>query len=360
MKVLFILEYFYPYRGGAEKLFHQLTQELSKSSIEVTVLTASYDGLPLEQTIGTVKILRVKSRNRFHFSFAAIRKAKELAKTTDLIHTTTYNAALPAWLASKLEAKPIFITVHEYWNEIWWKIPFLNPLQRLAFWLYEQFILSLPYDKIVGVSNYTTTRLNERLSGKNVHCIMNGQNKITLLRRVVGNYYLFVGRLGVSIGIDILVESISLSLNKNKNLRFKLVIPQANDRISKYTHAKLSSYISNHQVELHHDIDESDLYKLMAGSKAVIVPSFSEGFGFVASEAAALGVPVIHSGKGALPEAIGGRVVQFEPYTSKALFNAILKAEANQFDEIDGKQFSIENTANNYIQQYQDIMLNHQ
>ena len=44
---------------------------------------------------------------------ASIPLGIKLAKDNDIIHTTTYNAAFPAFLIGKISRKKIIITVHE-------------------------------------------------------------------------------------------------------------------------------------------------------------------------------------------------------------------------------------------------------
>jgi glycosyltransferase involved in cell wall biosynthesis len=51
-------------------------------------------------------------------------------------------------------------------------------------------------------------------------------------------------------------------------------------------------------------VREADREQLYAGARALILPSFDEGFGVPALEAMAAGVPVIASNRGALPEVI--------------------------------------------------------
>lgn len=357
MKILFILEYFPPYHGGVEKLFDQLTAEISNSSLEVTVLTASYNDLPLEEFTGSVKVVRVKARNRYQFTFSAITTAVRLSKKCDIIHSSTYNAVLPAWIAAKLSSKPIILTVHEYWNKIWWQLPFLNVLQRFTFWSYEQIVLSLPFDKVIGVSNFTTKRLEKRFAKRSISTIYNGQIRIaSSVDKHEGNYYLFVGRLGVSKGVDILIQSIVMCFNSGHDFNFKLVIPDSKNHIYQFVLKNLQPFINSQQVELLHNVNDSTLNQLMNNAKAIIIPSYSEGFGFVAAEATSTGTPIIHSGRGALNEVAGGNVITFQDYSSLGLYNAILEAEENKFQYIAPIEFPIEDTAEKYMLEYNRII----
>jgi len=66
MKILFILENFHPYVGGAETLFKSLADELAKKGHDVTVLT-SHPGkgvLPTDFSDGAVTVQRYRFFNR--------------------------------------------------------------------------------------------------------------------------------------------------------------------------------------------------------------------------------------------------------------------------------------------------------
>jgi len=56
-------------------------------------------------------------------------------------------------------------------------------------------------------------------------------------------------------------------------------------------------------------LDDADLVSVLAGSRALVVPSLDEGFGLPVLEAMTLGIPVIHSTAEALLEVAGGAAI---------------------------------------------------
>ena len=68
------------------------------------------------------------------------------------------------------------------------------------------------------------------------------------------------------------------------------------------------------------DPDREALYRSAA---LVVVPSLDEGFGLPALEAMTLGVPVVASNRGALPEVLGGAGLLIDPQDSTAIADAI-------------------------------------
>ena len=127
MKILFILEHYYPYTGGSESLFKYLAEGLSKKGNKVTVITSRFNKkIKREEVINGVTIRRIPLANRYLFTVFSIPFLIKEALKSDVIHTTTYNAALPAFCVAKLARKKIYITFHEVWGKLWFKLPLIS------------------------------------------------------------------------------------------------------------------------------------------------------------------------------------------------------------------------------------------
>ena len=70
-------------------------------------------------------------------------------------------------------------------------------------------------------------------------------------------------------------------------------------------------------------VDRSGLEALYGNARALVLPSFDEGFGLPALEAMTVGVPVVASNRGALPEVVGNAGVLVEPANVEGLANAM-------------------------------------
>ncbi len=77
-------------------------------------------------------------------------------------------------------------------------------------------------------------------------------------------------------------------------------------------------------VEEHAHLPDREVRRLVAGARAVLLPSFAEGFGMPVPEALALGVPVICSDLPALREAGGGVPLHLDPLDGPAWMRAVL------------------------------------
>ncbi len=78
-------------------------------------------------------------------------------------------------------------------------------------------------------------------------------------------------------------------------------------------------------IQIHSNVSDEKLHELYLGSTAVLVPSFCEGWGLPAAEAASLGKVVVYSNASALPEATQGFGLPLDPDDPKAWSEAILK-----------------------------------
>ena len=116
MKILFICENYLPHYGGAEVVFKNLAERYQKRGHQSTILTHQLKNTKKTEIINNVQVHRIPSLfSRYIFSFTAIPKAIKLAQQHNIIQTTTFNGAFPAWIAGKLTRKPVVITIHEIW-----------------------------------------------------------------------------------------------------------------------------------------------------------------------------------------------------------------------------------------------------
>ncbi len=70
-------------------------------------------------------------------------------------------------------------------------------------------------------------------------------------------------------------------------------------------------------------VDDEVLADIYRASTAMVLPSFSEGFGLPAVEAMACGTPVLASNRGSLPEVVGQGGILFDPYNTGEIARAL-------------------------------------
>ena len=137
MKILFILDLYKPHIWWVEILFENLINWLILQWHQVKILTSKFSKeLPeYEKLDNGVEIYRV-GYNRYDFMFHCLRRGVGLAHRADLIHTTTYNSAIPASIIGRITHKKVVLTVHEIFGKLryrfmWWKGFFFKCFESL-------------------------------------------------------------------------------------------------------------------------------------------------------------------------------------------------------------------------------------
>ncbi len=119
-----------------------------------------------------------------------------------------------------------------------------------------------------------------------------------------GGYLLFVGSLDARKNIAGLLKAYELLVARRPGApRLVLVgreTPEAAPWLERVRVGPLSG-----RVEVRGYVSEAARRESYLGARMLVYPSFHEGFGLPALEAMALGVPVVASSRGALPEVVG-------------------------------------------------------
>lgn len=361
MNILFVLEHYYPYIGGAETLFQDLAESLAAQGHHVTVATLLFQkDLGYFEVHNQVNIVRINCRNRYLFSFLSLPTVLRLAHKADVIHTTTYNAALPAWISAKIRRKKVVVTFHEVWGNLWFRLPFISTIAATAFYSFEQLLLFLPFDHYVAVSDATrTSLLQHKVAEQRLSRIYNGLDYTQFSAYPPAQpavfTYTYFGRLGISKGLDLLLPAAEKFACLHPETRLQLIIP----RVPKAMFTKINELIDHHQLREHitllHELPRTELHRTVAASSCVVIPSYSEGFCFVAAEAVALGVPMISSGQGALAETVSGHYLELEDMTVEAMLSALEKAYAKEYAFREKRYFHLHDSVKEYLELYQRL-----
>ncbi len=359
MRILFVLEYYDPHVGGVEKLFKQLAENLANNGHEVLVITNAYDSsLKKQEVINGVNIKRLSLGNRFLFTFLSFPYITKVAKDFDLIHTTSYNAAFPAWIAGKIRGITTIITFHEVWGKLWFKLPYINVLQKSLFWFYEWVILKLSFDKYVAVSDATKRELiDQGINEDHVIRIYNGIEYPEKVKRAPQKNFTicYLGRLGISKGLEILLPAFKEFVARYPETILKLITPSEPVSIYNRLNRQIDKLGVEKNVIWESNLKRKEIETELYQSSCVVIPSHSEGFCFVAAESAALGVPVISSDKAALKEVVSGRFIKLKKLDTESLIDALELAKSENYNELELKKFTIQQFIDGYIKLYRSL-----
>lgn len=364
MKILFVLENHYPKIGGVETLFKDLTESLASKGHTITVLTNRSLGdnlAPRESYMPNLTIIRKTFFNRYLFTFFAWIPAFFLARKHDIIHTTSYNAGLPSYIAGLLTGKKVIITFHEVWAKMWFTLPHFGKLSLYFHYLFEQLLLKLGFHKFIAVSQFTADSLSANgIEENRIAMIHNGLDYSefeTQEKNPKANEnftFLYYGRLGISKGLDILIDGAALV---NENFRLQIIVPLQPESLLKSLKKNVEENGLAEKVDFFHELPFSELKEKVTSADTVIVPSYSEGFCFTAAESIAMGVPVISSGKGALAEVVSGKHLTMKSFDAKGLADCMQLALVDKFKETEIKKFHLADSVSKYTDLYATFKL---
>ena len=313
MKVLLISTW-KPKKGGIVTHVQNLIEH-SKNNF--TILTYSDPNANPEPNVIRVPIINLPLFRGLTFALSATLKG--LNSDADLIHA---HYAIPQGvvgaLLKKIRKKPLILTVHGSDLMVLGK----NPLMRLIL----KWVISSA-DHILAVSSFLKNELHELGADEaRVSVVHNGVDKKQAPsgseKRII-----FIGSLVWQKGVDILLEAYS-SINELKEDVELLIV---GDGPEKRKLIELSKKLELNDVEFKGYVE--DLSPLFTKNSVLVLPSRAEGFGIVILEAMAMGVPVIASRVGGIPEIIVNEEngLLFEPESVKNLRDYIIK----MFEESD-------------------------
>lgn len=361
MKILFILELYYPNIGGIEKLFKSLAEKLVEEGHSVSVITTRFSKeLPKREIINGVEVKRLNISSRFVFTFFGIFGMLREAKNCDIIHTTSYNAAFPARLAGWIYGKKVLITFHEAWGKLWFRLPFAGTISKRLYYTYEWFILRLGFHRFIAVSDYTAESLRQAgIKKDKITRIYNGLNykdfQFFQYSPPLKFTFTYFGRLGISKGLDLILEAAPAFLKQHPDAHLKMIIPTRPKGFLRTIKGEMQN-IPEDRLTLLHNLNYDELQQALLTSSCVMIPSYSEGFCFAAAESIAMGIPLISSGQGALKEVVSGQYISMKTQDGKGLKDALEIAYAGKWENTPIRKFHFEDTVKQYVELYDEIL----
>lgn len=333
MHILFLLDYFPPYIWWIETLFDDVTDFCIKKWYTVTVLTSRHDAsLSAIEKRKWVHIYRTWN-NRFTILWKALQfwiTHRSLFLSIDHIHTSTFTAAIPAWILSRFYKKPCTITIHEIYDTLRYHLKWKKAILYIRF---ERLILGLSWTHIITVSNYTKSMIQKlyRLSDQSLSVIYNqidnnfwnkntiSDKEIQILKKQHNltdkKIGLFVGRLGYEKWLPYLIESLHDVIETHHDFKLVIIAPKTSRLYAKHIQQQIkitkdhitNNNLNNYILWIDPVQDDTELKLWMIASDIGIIPSMSEGFCYTAVQMQALWLPLIVSNVGALPEVLSNK-----------------------------------------------------
>jgi len=373
MRVALVGDEYYPDIGGAARYAFELSLQLVKLGIEAVVITHAHPGQPEEEEIAGVKIKRVKGRvlNDPHRAASPLifRHCHKyiLDGKFDVVHgLDVYSSmALIVILFAHKHRIPCIITCHTVTDS-----PFSIFLQRplgLALSKADRLIAvsraSARFSRSLG---FPEERITVVPNGVDLSCF-NGEIDAFVMREELG-----IGDEPLVVTASRLIKRKSPDLLISAFARVLKVVPDAKLVIagSGREEDNLSRQIKGlnitNSVFMVGKLPKEKVAQLMAAADVFVLPSKMESCPLSLLEASAVGVPVVCSNAGGVPEVFqdGFNALLYPPGDDDAMAKAIIRLlqdrelaktiSANAVET--ASRFTWEMTAERTLRVYEEVL----
>lgn len=305
LKIAYVADAIYPYnKGGKEKRIFELTTRLAKSGHNVTLYCMKWwkgkdtdhieNGVRLHAISPLYPLYSGKRRSIKQALFFALSCFKLLREDFDVLDADhmPHLILFPLKVVSLLKRKKLYTTWNEVWGRKYW-VEYMGILGNVAY-LIEWLSARMP-DEIIAVSEHTKRMLIHNLKiNTPVTVVPNGidyQQIAKVKPAKEKSDIIFAGRLLSHKNVDVILTALADLKKKNPNI-LAFIVGDGPERASLEKLAK-QLHVENNVRFFNFLEDHNYLYALMKASRVFVFPSTREGFGIVALEANASGIPVI-------------------------------------------------------------------
>jgi glycosyltransferase involved in cell wall biosynthesis len=339
-KILIFAGYFYPRVGGYERIIYDLSKRLVKRGYEIHIVTCNTENVLEYEELDKIRIYRLSSWNLldniypipklnfklFILFYSLLRKNYDIINT----HTRFFIISFMGAIFAIVKRIPLVHVEHGSTHSVL-KSKFVSIVNifydHLVGWL-----IANTAHKIVGISKSSCNFL-KHIGAKEPILIPDGID-LAVFRKVdtdmrkkldLENYTIitFIGRLIYAKGAQDLIAIFPKIKEKNPNTKviiigdgpYKKELQKMIDRECKTDILFLGTKTPQEIVEL---LSITDIFVNL---------SYSEGFGITALEAGAVGVPIIATKVGGVPELIKDYEtgIIINPGDREHLYNAIVE-----------------------------------
>lgn len=364
MKILYILDFYKPNKGWIESLFEQIIEYFWQKN-EISVITRKFDKKleDFEQN-WNIKIYRISAKNLIDFVFKARSFWKTIIDDIDIIHASNfYSAFIASYFAKKYKKKSI-LHVNGFFGN--YRFNMIDFLRAWKFKILEKLNIAWNFDKYIAVSRYICDVLKFYywVKTEKIELVYNwidskkwienvDENKVKQIKQkydLKGKFnILFYWRIEK-------VKNLEMFLHSIKNIDdIKAILIIHGDL--KYIQSLIAELDLADKTQIIAAQEQKDIANFIKASDAVIFPSLTEAFGYVALETSLLQIPMICSEMWAIPEVVFWKVVFFNPKNLESLENAIKLAKNGKFQYIKTKKFEISSTLEKLEKIYKDLSL---
>ena len=291
----------------------------------------------------TEKIAHCRQKIRFvsadvaHYSLAEQVQLPALyaAANLDLLHAPHFNA--PYWP----RVPRLLVTIQDL---LWHESRGLHVTTQSPLKYYVKYAAyRLLVDRVVAVSKKiivpshqieTTVKHFYPQAADKIITVYNGVTDLKNIQdcppdvQMPNNYLLYVGSLYPHKNVPLILQALTKLPNQH------LVIVSARDVFWQRTQDLISKLKIDSQVIFLGQVPDAQLKYLYTHAKALVQPSFSEGFGLTGIEAMFQGTPVLASDTPIFHEVYGQHYFSFDPHSWQSFLAAIDRLEKTDLSEL--------------------------
>jgi len=304
LRIAVVSDAIWPYnKGGKEQRIFRLTTGLAKLGHDVHIYTMQWwDGAPdrIENGVHLHAISpywplyageRRSIKQGLLFGLATLKLVRERFDIIEADHMP-YFPLYAARIVSLIKRRPLYATWHEVWSLSMWH-RYLGPAGIIAY-VIERISVHLP-THIIAASAHTAERLRTIMHTSRPVSVVNNGIDLSAMQAIkpakLTSDLVLVGRLLAHKNPDLLIRAVGLLRATRPRLRCVIVGEGPEyDRLSALiTELGLTKNVTlTGRVENHDEV-----FSYVKASRVFVLPSTREGFGIVALEAMACGLPVI-------------------------------------------------------------------
>lgn len=349
--------------GGAVRVF-ELYRRLAPRLQSITVATGAFPG-SRDESIEGIRYRRLGASRPYAWSRATFaRSAHRLLANADYDAAVfDFSTYVPLFIPRN---RPIGITVHHVTganaSDRWG-----SAIGRLV--AYQERI-RLARGRVFSVTSSATGRRLRAIVGDDallVDVTAGVPDELFSLPRDDSGYLLYFGRLDWhQKGLDTLLDAMAILVRERPDLRLKVA---GRGRDTERFRDRLTQLGIAGNVDFLGPIDADTRDTLLSGAALAIMPSRFEGFGMVAAETMAAGLPLVASDVDSLPEVVappaGGILVQpgdpagFAEAASRLLADPARRAAISRSARASAERFRWSRVADDHLDFLETIRSNH-
>jgi glycosyltransferase involved in cell wall biosynthesis len=199
-------------------------------------------------------------------------------------------------------------------------------------------------DRIIVVSRFTAAEVQRHLgvpADRISLCPPGAPEWTPRLSPPKNGYVLFFGTLEARKNVGGLLDAYEQSLSRGVRLPDLVLAGRGTEAARPWLERIARAPLANRVRHIGY-VQPANRRELYDGARLLVQPSFEEGFGIPVLEAMTLGIPVVASNRGALPDVLGDAGLLVEPDDADAMANAIERM-------IDDEAFAAESAAKGLV-----------